>query len=63
MGVHLVEIISLPERKLEYPRPRCVNLSLTYLTDPKDDAISIEPRTFDHNARLNPQGSLSFISL
>ena len=35
-----------PKRKLEYPRRRCVNLSLTCLnsTNPEDDAISIETR-------------------
>ena len=44
--------VCVPKRKLEYPRRRYVNLSLTCLnsTDPEDDAISIEPRTFDHNA-------------
>jgi hypothetical protein len=29
-----------------------VNLSLACLTDPEDDAILIEPRTFDHSARV-----------
>jgi hypothetical protein len=40
------------KKKREYPRRSMyVNLSLTCLTDPEDDAISIEPRTFDHSAR------------
>jgi hypothetical protein len=45
--------VCIPKRKLEYPRRRYVNLSLTCLnsTDPEDDAISIEPRTFGHNTR------------
>lgn len=37
---------------------RYVNLSLTCLTDSEDDAISIEPRTIDHNTRA--QGSQLF---
>lgn len=45
--------VCISKRKLEYPRGRYVNLSLTCLNsiDPEGDAISTEPRTFDHNTR------------
>ncbi|KAK9846761.1 hypothetical protein MYU51_001305 [Penicillium brevicompactum] len=50
---HCTARVCIPKKKLEYPRRRYVNLSLTCLNsvDPEDDAIPIEPRTFDLNAR------------